>query len=932
MVASRVTNIKSGWKGVFVVIDTAASQTYQPLVVAAFELLVNIMEHHFKLLTTTTDTMDDCVKALVAFGCNNFTSISLRSIHFIIQCCDHLGNQQVLRREKFAARLAQAEANGQNDLNPDANGSPGRSRGTSTTESNGSAPSSPVLGPANGEDTDLLLSPSAALPTDPNDSMMQMDLKIWFLALTGLSRMVLDHRVEVRTRALHSLFHILTTHGTHFSASTWRAVFHGVLFPIFDDVRHSNDIHKKRAQVNGNGSGSESSTPVSRDESQYASTGRGWSAMHHGGTPWRNPNNWNWPVGGTSPRVSNRAMQVSQTAATAGATMPRDSSFNSLNGLASSSSSSPATQVPASTPSTPVTRAIPALPPKPPATARLPTTIPPPVPTGRAPPNKAAPPVPSTSQENSWLQTTCFSALATLVELFDHFYPSVAFMLSDLLVLIHSCISQESEDLARIGVRCFIMLMNKVGSKLSISAWWIALESLAEITQRTMPIELMTSRLRSVLGLPDGDSNDDNQAEIASRSNSRAPSRRNSLNGTNGANAADVSSEPTPAVAEIAPTSTSDLSVQLPPSPLTITPLPNATASPIQPPPSPAKPSLSPLPPPTAGATPSLPFSSHIVVGKFRVQLQLLEALFHVADQFFPLKSVEQARERGVTPQSPQASNENEHGFNNGSSSPSTGVGITSTEEVVLGQLTCDQLFFALDILSSSLSFARSFNLNLQLRRKLYSFGFQTEQTVLGRLPQLFLQETRATRLYLHLLFRLIREGGTDESVEHEKAAMDGQRWMELQSQSNWEEVSFANVPTPPQPSYHDYVRLSEIRCIGISLRFLSDYVSKSVSGQMVSLEFSEELLSSFLDNLTRLSSACPQRFQNYLSIFYFPLVQLIPFGRDQVRQHLGKLFQLALPQVLPFNPVVPYQLQPINAQPVHLPNIAVNETNGRGE
>lgn len=865
MVASRVHNIKSGWKGVFVVIHTAASQTYQPLVVAGFELLATIMDQHFSLLTSTTDTMDECVNCLVAFGCNNFTAISLKAIQYLNQCCDYLGAQQVMRRETIAAKVAQSESAG----------TPVRSRGTSVaasagtpTDLNVSLPGSPTPSVSGSED-DLdtgLLSPSTSAAT------MQMDLKIWFLALTGLSRMVLDQRLEVRSRALLALFKILAVHGTHFSPSTWRAVFFGVLFPLFDDVRHSSDPQKKRVHPSGS---SESSTPVAREDT------RAWTGAQQP-SAWRNPNNWSWPAG------------ASTTKAVARNSMP--------NGTAGQTTPSGAP--------VPTVRAIPALPPKPPTapTARMPSMPPPPVPIpAPRPPHSSSTrsSAPPPSAENSWLQTTCFSALSTLVELFDHFYPSVSFMLGDLLELIHSCISQESEDLARIGIRCLTMLLTKVGPKLSIASWWVALESMAEVVQRTMPVEIMSHKTRVILGLVEADATERTDAsETNTREGSRAGSRRNS-----GA----TESAPVAPAAPVAVTTTNEVSSE-----------PTATSNdaapslpPMIPPSSPMRlpPSLSPLPPPTPGATAVLPFASHVVVGKFRVQLQLAEAISDITEAFFPTKALEQERERGAIAHTKTTSMDKtgaELDFLSESDElepPASEVVIATTEDQVLGSLTCEQLFFALDVMSSTLSFARAFNLDLALRRKLYTCGFQTEQTVLGRLPQLFLQETRATRLYMNALARLIREGGADESPAHEQATMDGERWMQMHRDAGdaWSEEDLLSGHTPMQPSYESYVRLSESRFIGLALRFLADYATKTVSGQLVSLEFSDELICAFIEQLQQLAAVSTRRFQNYMSIFYMPLVQLISIGKETMRQHLGKLFHTAVVNLLPFAPITPF-------------------------
>jgi hypothetical protein len=67
-----------------------------------------------------------------------------------------------------------------------------------------------------------------------------VNLRIWFLMLTGLSRITSDSRIEVRTRALTVLINILRLYGKEFNEQTWKLVYRGVLFPIFDDLQHNS--------------------------------------------------------------------------------------------------------------------------------------------------------------------------------------------------------------------------------------------------------------------------------------------------------------------------------------------------------------------------------------------------------------------------------------------------------------------------------------------------------------------------------------------------------------------------------------------------------------------------------------------------------------------------------------------------------------------
>jgi len=60
----------------------------------------------------------------------------------------------------------------------------------------------------------------------------------WFPLLRAMCTLSGDSRKEVRTRALNGLFELLKTHGgACFDQDTWRVVFRGVLFPLFDDIQ-----------------------------------------------------------------------------------------------------------------------------------------------------------------------------------------------------------------------------------------------------------------------------------------------------------------------------------------------------------------------------------------------------------------------------------------------------------------------------------------------------------------------------------------------------------------------------------------------------------------------------------------------------------------------------------------------------------------------
>ena len=246
MILARKKNIKSGWRAVFVVLAIAGQQSHPPLVQSSADLLSSIMEQNFALITEI-DTMDEAVNALVAFGTQSvYTEVSLQAIHYLTLCAAHMGAvpQSAVDGTRSAASTPRHRS-----------GSISSASGAPLVASSSGAPAS-QLSLALAADAEDPVAHAASYPVSapstpaaanvgvlsslPNLSVASQAhlLKVWFLLLTGLSRLVNDGRAEVRHLALTTLFAILNENGHVFSASTWRAIFHGVLLPIFDDVKH----------------------------------------------------------------------------------------------------------------------------------------------------------------------------------------------------------------------------------------------------------------------------------------------------------------------------------------------------------------------------------------------------------------------------------------------------------------------------------------------------------------------------------------------------------------------------------------------------------------------------------------------------------------------------------------------------------------------
>ena len=231
MIATKVHNIKSGWKAVFVVLGIAARQNQPPLVHAAFDLLMQIMDQYFALITETADTLDECISCLVSFGCNELTDVAEKAIDKLEKVADYLG-QLVLQQQQdgqvaaAAAAAATTAAGAARKLSVDAR----MDSNSSSQQPPLTAHSSSLAGMGG------VQAPAVAAAVAVSSS--STTLRVWFYLLTGLSRLVGDSRLAIRSRALDSLFSVLNKHGHLFSAATWRHIFHGVLFPIFDDIRH----------------------------------------------------------------------------------------------------------------------------------------------------------------------------------------------------------------------------------------------------------------------------------------------------------------------------------------------------------------------------------------------------------------------------------------------------------------------------------------------------------------------------------------------------------------------------------------------------------------------------------------------------------------------------------------------------------------------
>ncbi|KAL7082955.1 hypothetical protein ACP275_14G132100 [Erythranthe tilingii] len=199
MVLSRVNNIKSGWKSVFMVFTAAAADERKSIVLLAFETMEKIVREYFPYITETEAlTFTDCVKCLITFTNSRFNSdVSLNAIAFLRFCAVKLADGGLASNDK----------------------------------SKGDDSCVPIV-------KDSALDGETCVEKDDN-------MSFWVPLLSGLSKLTSDPRAAIRKSALEVLFNILKDHGHLFTQSFWANIFKCEIFPIFGFPLDSKEAYKE---------------------------------------------------------------------------------------------------------------------------------------------------------------------------------------------------------------------------------------------------------------------------------------------------------------------------------------------------------------------------------------------------------------------------------------------------------------------------------------------------------------------------------------------------------------------------------------------------------------------------------------------------------------------------------------------------------------
>ena len=372
MIQLRSHNIKSGWKTVFSVQATAAKSNDHAMVEFAFATVNRLLVENSNLITTN---FVDLVTCLAAFAHSNFAHVATTALGHLQDAGNMLATGKVPVQQDRPPVLMRAS-------------------------SNGTMPGTPV--PDGGMDESksaaLQVDAAAAVPEPGTFTDCIAHTALWWPLLTSLAALVEDQRLVIRSTALDVLFGLLQTHGTRFSPELWELVFRGVLFPLFDDVRHvpSTSTSHPAAGAGAGSGGAVAGAGSAAASAEGAPTERTLSGRSLSAS--LNEEDMEVMFRAAREKHDSHAASASRDGHSVG---ERDHDGGLIG------------------------------------------------PDGRVYRSGVV-----GLDDQSWLDTTAMTALASLIRLFSQYFDAVAFLLSDVLELLESCINQGTSGRGRALFEC----------------------------------------------------------------------------------------------------------------------------------------------------------------------------------------------------------------------------------------------------------------------------------------------------------------------------------------------------------------------------------------------------------------------------------------------------------------------------------------------
>jgi brefeldin A-inhibited guanine nucleotide-exchange protein len=214
LVRACASNIRSGWRSIFVTFEVAAAQDSSEIAKIALDITERLLLTQFDLLIYDFVELINC---LVSFVASIHTPLSLRALEHLYRCAGHLADGTI--EPALHIRRPQSVEKSKPSMNV-------VDEGERTNHDEGID---------SGEGVITSTSPRSAILVNVSEDASVF--RLWWPLLLGLSTRVADPRGQVRVTALSTLTNVLRTYGSIFSSQTWVVIFKGVLFPILDSAK-----------------------------------------------------------------------------------------------------------------------------------------------------------------------------------------------------------------------------------------------------------------------------------------------------------------------------------------------------------------------------------------------------------------------------------------------------------------------------------------------------------------------------------------------------------------------------------------------------------------------------------------------------------------------------------------------------------------------